>query len=237
MGLLSRKPKIGTEEFCQQFYDTQIFHAIIAGEDMASRFWEIVFRSVAEVDKSFADIAPAIFKREMTALRMEVFGLAWRDKFKRDEFTIRQSIFTNRYLEENGRPEVWDIMGEYNRAIADSATRAASGERQDAWRVAQSNKARADMFDKWAEANICDPSALTEEEKKLATCVARVANRIGAEITRNDCILVKRLGARLAYRLGCDIGLNFEALLILGATIFGLYQGAKEAMKNVSLRS
>src|SRR3972149_1579541 len=186
MGLLSRKPKTGIEEFCQQFYATQIFHAGIAGEDVASGFWEIVFRSVAEADKSFAYIAPAIFKREMTALHMELCGLAWRDKFKREEFTLRQSIFTNRYLEENGRLEIWDIMGEYNQAIADSATLTARGERQDAWRVAQSNKARADMFDKRAEANIGNPSAPTEEEKKLAICVARVANRIGTNKTRND---------------------------------------------------
>jgi len=238
MGLLSRGPQIAIEEFCQQFYDSQIFHAIIAGEDVWAGFLGITFKSVVEVDQSFALIDLAIFKREMTALRIELFGLAWGHRFKQERFTVPQSIFTRRYLEENEKFELWDIMGEYNQAIAQSTTMTKTGEQMEGRiaraRVTSLNLSRVKMFAKWAEANIGDPSAPTEKEKILA-CVARVANRIGTDIRRNDCILVKRLAARLADRLSCESNLSAEALFRLGAVIFGLYEGAMKAIKSVNL--
>ena len=240
MGFLSRKPKISIEEFCRQFYDSQIFHAVMDGEDIWTGFLGSVLKSVVEVDRSFAVVGPTVFKREMTALRIELFGLAWGHRFKQERFTIPQSIFTRNYLEENEKLELWDIMGEYNQAIAQSATLTERGEQMEGRiaraRVTSLNLSRAKMFDKWAEANIGDPSAPTEKEKILANCAARVANRIGADMRRNDCILVKRLAARLADRLGCDINLKSEALFRLGAVIFGLYNGAKEAIKYVNLQ-
>jgi hypothetical protein len=237
MGLLGREPKISIEEFCREFYDAQIFRPIIAGTDVGSVFLETVFNSVVEADQSFAEIDKAVFWQEMTAIRLELFGLAWGHRFKQDKFTIPQSVFTRHYLEDNEKFGIWDIMGEYNQAIAESITMTESGGQMDAWQVAKANKARADMFDKWADANIGDPSDPTEQEEILANCVARVANRIGADIRRNDCILVKRLTARLAERLGCSTNLNAEALFRLGAVIFGLYQGAKETMKSVNLQA
>jgi hypothetical protein len=240
MGFLSRKPKISIEEFCQQFYASQIFHPTIAGEDVWAGFLGIAFKSVVEVDQSFAVIDPTVFKREMTALRIELFGLAWGHKFKQERFTIPQSIYTRQYLERNRKLKIWDIMGEYNQAIAQSTTMTETGEQVEG-RIARArgtslNLSRAKMFDRWAEANIGDLSAPTKKEKILANCVARVANRIGADIKRSDCILVKRLAARLADRLGCDINLGFEALLRLGAVIFGLYEGAMKATKSVNLQ-
>lgn len=237
MGLLKRKPKIGIEEFCREFYDTQIFHPIIAEIDVWSAFLETVSKSVSEADQSFARIKRAAFEREMTALRVELFGLAWGHRFKREQFTIPQSLFTKRYLEENGKLEIWEIMGEYNQAIAESVTMTESGEQMNAWRIAKANLVRANMFDKWAEANIGDPSAPTEEEKTLANCVARVANRIGVDISRADCIAVKRLAARLAARLRCRKDLKSEALFRLSAVIYGMYSGAKESIQSVNLQA
>jgi len=236
MGLLNRKPKTSIEEFCQQFYDSVVFHPIIAGEDFNKVWWGTVFDTVAEADKSFAVIDKTLFVREMTALRLELFGLAWGRKFKKEEFTIPQSAFTRHYLEESKRLEIWDIMEEYNQAIAQSVTMTEDGKQMDEMRVAKANLARVKFFDKWAKANISDTSASTEEEKGLANCVASVANRIGADIKRNDCILVKRLTSRVADRLGCDINLKYEALYWLGTAIFGLYEGAKEAIKSVNLQ-
>jgi hypothetical protein len=235
MGLLKRKPQIGIEEFCRQFFDSQIFHPIIAGVDVGSLFWKNAFDSVAKADQSFAAVDFALFLKEMTAIRLELFGLAWGHKFKQEEFIIPQSAFTRHYLEESEKLEIWDIMSEYNQAIAQSVTMTEDGKQMDAMRVAKANLARFNFAKKWFEANVGNPSALTNEENTLAQCVGRVANRIGADVTRNDCILVKRLAARLADRLGCDINLNSEALFRLGAFIFGLYEGAKEAIKSAKI--
>lgn len=131
MGLFSSKPKIGIEEFCREFYDRQILHPTIiaGGTDVGSVFLEGAFNYVVEADQSFAAIDPTLFRKEMTALRMELFGLAWSHKFKREEFTLPQSFFTKRYLEENGKLDIWDIMGEYNLANARSAVMTATGAR------------------------------------------------------------------------------------------------------------
>ncbi|MBL7119330.1 MAG: hypothetical protein ISS53_01450 [Dehalococcoidia bacterium] len=236
MGFLSRKPKIGIEEFCQQFYDSQIFHAIIAGEDVWSGFLETVFKSIAEVDQSFAIVDLAVFKREMTALRLELFGLAWVYKFPCERFTIPQIIFTRQYLERNGKLEIWDTMGEYNKDCAQSAFLTKTGEQMEGragrGRITFVNTFRWGIFEKWAEANIGDPSAPTEEEKMLVSCVAHVVSRMLVD-KRN---LFKLLTARLADRLSCDPNLSAEALLRLGAVIFVLYEGAMEAIKSVNLQ-
>lgn len=235
MGLLKRKPKIGTEEFCREFYDTQVFHPVVAGTDVGAVFWETAFDSVVEADQSFAAIDKAVFQREIMAIRLELFGLAWGHRFKQDKFAIEQTVFTKHYLEERNKSELWDIMGEYHQAIAESAMMTETGE-QDVRQAALIMKARVDMFDKWVDAKKVDPSNPTEQETAFLRCVARVAGRIGTDIRRNDCILVKRLGARLADRLGCDINLKPEALFKLGAVIFGLYEGAIEAIKSVNLK-
>lgn len=238
MGLFNRNPKIGIEEFCREFYDTQIFHPIIAGTDLSSVWWDTVFNSIVEADQSFAVVDKSVFQREMTAIRLELFALAWMHKFKRDKYTIPQSIFTQHYLEENGKLGIWDAMQRYNLAVAQTATMTATGEQAEAWRVAQVNEARVDMFDKWAEANIGDPSAPTEKEKMLVNCVAWVGNRIGADLTKNNEIGNRRITALLLYRVGWkeDEDLSEEALFKLAAVIYGLYEGAQEAIKSVNLQ-
>lgn len=232
---MKSKPKISVEECCKEFYDRNVFHAIIVGIDGWSDFLDTVFKSIAEVDSLFVGVDTKLFQREMTALRIEVFALAFARKVKREDLTLVQSFFTRRYLEENGKLDIWDIMLEYNHAISDSVTLTDTFKRMDDWRVAKSNLARAVFMEKWCEANIADPSAITEEQDMLAKCVARVANRIGADMRRADCIAAKRLAAGLASRLGCDINLSYEALFRLAATIFGFYMGAEEYLKSISL--
>lgn len=240
MGLFKSKPKISIEESCQQFYDSQIFHAVVNGTDLWSSFLDAVKNSVVEAAPSFKAIDMNLFLREMTALRMEVFALAWLAKFKREKFTLTQSFVTWHYLVENGRLDIWDAMGEYNQALAQSITLTATGEqmagRTGRARITYNNMQRVSLFDKWAEANIGDSSTPTEEEKMLAKCVARVANRIGVDMRRANCIATKQLAARLADRLGCDTNLRTEILFRLAAWTFGFYNGAKDYLKSVSLQ-
>ena len=158
---------------------------------------------------------------------MEVFALAWRDKFEHDKYTIPQSIFTRRYLEENGRLDIWDIMGEYNRGIAQSAHMTESGKETDEQSLRHINKLRADMYDKWTE---------VIKGRREGVAVARVGNRIGADIRRADYIAAKLLAARLADRLGANMNLRTEALFKLEATIVGFYEGASEYLRSVTLQ-
>lgn len=239
MRLFNQKPGVGLQEFCRQFYDNVIFQPTIVGQRFDGVWWDNIFHSVVETDKSFAVMDKSILAQEMTALRLELFGLAWVYKFAREKFTIPQSIFTRQYLERNGKSETWDIMGEYSQVIAQSAFLTDKGEQMDGRagraRITFVNEFRWGIFKKWAEANMDNPSAPTEEEKKVADCVARVVNRMLVDIRNDDCILVKRLAARLAERLGCDANLNAEALFALRAVVFGLYESARRAIKDIKL--
>jgi hypothetical protein len=144
-----------------------------------------------------------------------------------------------RYLENNGKLEIWDIMGDYNHVIAQSATMTEAGEqmkgRAGRAKAAFINSMRFELFKKWTQANMGDPSAPTEEEKRLDNCVARVLNRFGADIKRKDCVLVKLLAVKLIERLGYKTNLNAEAMFRLAATAYGFYEGAKEALRDVKL--
>lgn len=243
MGLFSRKPKVSIEEFCQHFYDTYIFNAYIGVVDLTSTCFEADYNSIIEADKTFKSIDFNKFQEEMTALRMELFGLAWQEKFKSGEYAIPQTFFTRLYLQKIAKTQIWDIMGEYNQKIAMCATMTENFEqiaevgggagRAKAASIALS---RANMFDRWCDANIKDKTNITEEDKSNLNCVARVANRIGGDIRRFDCVTVKALAARLADRLGCDININSEALFRLSALTFGYHESAKEAIKDVNIQ-
>lgn len=226
MSLLGGKPKVGIDEFCQQFYDTQVFNPIIGGVNLTEDY-ETEFQYIVGADGSFATVDRALFHREMTALRLELFCFAWGQKFKKDKLTIPQIVFTKRYLKENERNDIWDAMAEYNHVIARSATLTASGEqmggRTGRARITYVNQMRMNLFAEWAEAGVD------------TLCAVHLGNHIGADIKRADCLAVKLLAARLAERLGCDINLNAEALFWLGTVAFGFYDGATEAIKGVRL--
>lgn len=236
MGLLNRKPKTSIEEFCQQFYDSVVFHPIIAGEDFNKVWWGTVFDSVAEADHSFASIDPTLFRQEMTALRIELFGLAWMHHLEQENCSLREILFTKSYLEQKGQLEIWDIMSEYNKAIA-HATELPSKEpiQRDFMPLANEKvireasitfirNLRTDLLEKWSETGVD------------RDCAARVANRLSTSGSWSKGIAVQMLTARLADRLGCDINLNSEALFRLSALVYGLYNGAKEAFKSVNLQ-
>ncbi|MFC2014699.1 hypothetical protein ACFLUP_01755 [Chloroflexota bacterium] len=177
-----------------------------------------------EADASFAVVDIEVFKLEMTALRLELFGLAWIHQLKKDKYVLPEIFFTKNYLEQNKQQEIWNIMGEYNQAIARSGADIASGERMRRGWVSFINTLRIELFKKWVEAGV--------DEK----CAARVSNRTGTDVAWSKQITLNYLTARLADRLGCDINTDHEALFKLQAVILGLYNGATEAIKSVNLQ-
>lgn len=231
LGVPTHRPESIVEKVCRDFYDPQIFHPSV---DLQI-FWQTMFDSVVEADHLFASIDQAQFRREMTAIRMDLFGLALSHKFKGTKSALAESFFTKRYLDENGTPDIWDIMGEYNQMVARSTVVNADGKQKEGRigraQIVGSNASRVKLFNDWAELNI-GKRPPTEEDKERLRCVARVANRIGADVRRADCVATKLLCSRLADRLGCDPKLKSEALFRLAAIVFGLYAGAEEYLKS-----
>lgn len=224
MGPFSRKPKVGVEEFCRKFYDSYVFQPIIAGKDLGFAYCEQVVKSVAEVEPSFACVDLATFQKEIAALHVELFGLAWIHQLKGDKYTLPQTVFTKRYLEENGHLETWETMVDYNKTIARSGTEIApAGERgQRAW-FTFLNKLRADLFDKWQKAGV------------EGHCAARVANRTGTDVAWEKGITVRMLTDTLLQRTGM-MTLTAAGRDNLQSVLRGLYAGAKESIRSVDLQ-
>jgi hypothetical protein len=225
VGLLKRGPKIGIEEFCQQFYDSKVFDAVSTDKDFGSVLVDNVFELVAEADQSFAGVDKDMLRREMTALRIELFGLAFMHHVKKDKHLLAQAIFTKSYLGQNGQLEIWSMMLEYNQAIAASSTEIVTGLRMKRGWTAGMNYLRLQLFEEWTKAGF-DPE-----------CVARVSNRVGTEVAWEKGITIERLTGRLLERLGYAKLLESEALIRLETTILGLYESARKSIQSVTLQS
>jgi hypothetical protein len=242
MPLFDTKPKLNVEECSKQFYDSTTFHAIVLGEDIWSACLDTAFNSIAEADRTFLSTDPKLFRNEMTSLRMELFAFALQclKKFKTEQYFVSQSLFTRSYLEEEGRPDIWNIMGEYNQAIAMSATMSSNLQpTEGSIGRAQAtfiNEMRTRVASKWMERNLGDKAVTGGDKDRQIGCGVRVFNRLGADIKHADGVVIKLLACRLANRLACNVNLEPEALFRLGANIFGFYKGAEDYLKSVDLR-
>lgn len=235
------KPKLSVEECCRQFYHSTIFPPIIQDTDAWSIFLDAALKTIGEVDQSFASIDRTLFRNEMTALRMELFALVWSQRFKQDKYTFPQSLFTWRYLKENGNLQLWDVMGEYNSVVSQSVNTYVSGAKYSG-RIGRANTVALNSFKtelakEWIGKNLVETSdtVLKEEEDNKAKCAGRVINRVGADVKRADGIVVKLLAASLAERLGCDLNLKSEAFNALVSIISSFCKGIEEYLKSVDL--
>lgn len=232
------KPEFRIGECCGQFYDKNIFDGATVGKDVWYDLLDTYFKSIVEVDQSFSSVDQELFRNEMTALRMVLFAFALgcSKKFNKDEFTLPASFFTSSYLKEKGRLDIFDIMLAYNRAIARSAIMDAnlqkySGKAGEAL-IIRVNDLRSRMALKWADIYVGDRGISLQEQKNKVSCINMVANRIGADIEREDGVVVKSLCAELATRLRDGENLNSEAMSQLSAIIFGFYRGAGEYLES-----
>jgi hypothetical protein len=236
---LEIKPEFRIEECCRQFYDENIFCETTVGTDVWSGLLDTYLKSIAEVDQSFLAVDKELFRNEMTALRMVLFAFALGDSKKSnvDKLTIPASFFTRSSLEKKGRLDIFDIMSAYNRAIARSAIMDAnlqkySGKTGNAL-IISVNDLRSRMALKWADIYVGDRVIPLQEQKNKISCINMVANRLGADIEREDGVVVKSLCAELATRLRDGENWNSEAMSKLSAIIFDFYRGAEEYLESV----
>jgi hypothetical protein len=80
------------EEFCRYFYDKHVCNPNVALAK--GSFYEVIFNAIVEADESFKSIDFNRFREEMTAIHMELFGLAWVKRFKKLQFAIPQTLYT-----------------------------------------------------------------------------------------------------------------------------------------------
>ena len=232
------KAKKSIEECCRQFYDCNVFIRMADGTEGWSIYLNTAFGDSTEADQSILSLKPSIFRKEMTALQMELFALAWSRKFDRGDFAIMQSIYTRSYLEENDRLDIWNIMLEYNHAIGISSITTELGEEVGNTHIARINKVRAGFRGKWLKAKNKsvprDIDAMTQQERDEYVCICSVADRIGVDFKKVGVVLAKLLTTKLTSRLGCE-NIKSETLHRLAIVIISFYRGAEQYLESVTI--
>lgn len=240
MGIFSKKQEISLEEFCSDFYEKNILNPVIEGINAGAVFIETIKRNVVEADNNFAKITPKKLTNEIVLLRLELFALAWQHQFG-EKSAITQSIFTKNYLHKKRLDEIWEAMEPYNQAIARSVTLGKTPKKAfDRARLGFINNMRADLFDKFLNEY---KKAGVDFDNKVSTPILQGIGRTVNRIYTFD-VWKKSITAGLLVFTLCDrleFESNFEptkeAQFRLTAIIRGFYDGAKQALCRIKIKT
>jgi hypothetical protein len=228
MSFFSRKQEIKLEDFCRDFYDTQILNPVIGKIDAGNVFSDVVKKNIVEVYSEFAKIDSQKLNEEIKVIRFELFALAWTHKFISGKIVVAQSDFTKSYLHEKGRDDVWARMETYNNMI-DSVTLH--------WltnlgkmNLSFNYNMREDLTKKNIEA--AKELGIENDDR-----VARVNHRLWSENAWKQKLMLGPLVFTFCERIGVNAhDLNQEAQFRLAATIKGLYDGAEQSWDKVKIK-
>ena len=111
MRLFKRRPIVTIEDFCESFYDSEIFPS------RSVSTWQYLLKfslnrfnhDMVELDQSFSQVDMDALSREMVAIVMEVFGFQRLPILMFHlELGIRQLRFTESYLYQKDRKDIWE---------------------------------------------------------------------------------------------------------------------------------
>ena len=212
MSLFFRKKGVNLTEFCTSFYD-----ANFQLQEPNTEYFRILKNQVAYVDKGFAAANFDNFFMEITTIKYECFGLAWFYKFG-DKCSIDMNLITKDYLLANSLETIWENLGSYNNAGAESATHGSeSSTAAGRAKLSFVNNIRVDLFRKYTSQGLDN------------FCVARALNRSMTKIELTVQFLIIHLSQKLNYDF------NNEALNILCSRVFDFYSTSKEAIKDIKI--
>lgn len=221
MNLPFFKTKKDAASFSRDFYESYLFGTNSLGIDLVSTYAETTHRTICKTDPAFAEVKLPKLKDEMLGLQLEMIGTAWTHKSK-EKAAIANSEFTKQYLADKDRADLWEIMGQYNQRIAESATYGSNSSTAGGRvHITYMNGMRIGIFDSWI-AKGHDVEA-----------VARVVNRLGSDTSWTRGVTPTMLGIRMMLRL--DLEGTDSIAEKLAAVSFGFYQGASEALDGVKL--
>lgn len=223
MNIFSRKKVVNLEEYCGQYYEKYFLKPVLGNIDMGNIIIETTWDSIVEVDTSFKKINIKKFAKEILILQFELFAVAWLHRFG-DRSAIMQSAFTNDYLHQIKKTEIWKNAEEYNQAIARSSL-AIPTKLQDKTALITIDKARFDLYRQYIK------------EGFDTDCVARALNRLFIKEAWEKTITENFLMITLTTRLGYSDLPNIEAQQRLAFTIRMIYDGAKNALGAIKIKN
>ncbi len=228
MGLFTTKKEVRLEDFCRDFYETQILNSKIGEESVNpnAMYAEVLKKSITEIDNSFANVDVQKLTDELTVLRFELFALAWTHKFINGKNVIAQSAFTKRYLKEKGKEDIWKGMEIYNNAI-DGGTLHWLSSLGDT-NLSFNHGMRKDLTVKNLEE--AQKNGITDDS------VDRENNRLWSENAWRERIILGGLLITFCNELGIDAEkLNRQAQINLMTAIAGLYMGAQQSWDKIKI--
>lgn len=223
MPLFSSKPEVELQAFCRDFYDGQVFQAVIGEEDTQQAFWDACYDSLVTADEQFRVVKPRNFYREMLAVRLELFTLAWMHKQKKYSAALGQVAFTKEYLENVGREDLWEAIRQYGNAVGSSVVMADPGKRVSEAKQVFVSKTRFDLFNKWYD-----------EEGWDGECAALTGNHVLTEEAWKNGQALTALRLAFVDRVKCPM--SERASFALQAIFYGMYNGASEAIREVRIK-
>jgi hypothetical protein len=225
MAFLGRKNKVDIEDFCKDYYDLQVYQQHLKDSEADKIWWKEVTNAPGDIAASSLPSDFETTRRELVALRLELFSLAWLRKFERASAVMRQSSFTKGYVGVQDIKGVWEAMGEYNSVIGQPSVMSdARGRPLDGRKLADIANKRADIISQWTK-NGFDVESVT-----------RVANRIWAD-DRSESGLFGLLGMKLAQRLTAPAPMPDYLAARISPVPLKLYLTAENDLHAVSLKS
>jgi hypothetical protein len=221
-----------------QLYEDYYQHEIF---NIKAELELMVYSEILKVDPSAITLDMGILDRELTALNIELFGLAWldynyelceegkQDSSQSDVALCTEIMFAKSYLQKTKRSDTWSAAGFYNRTILEAGI--AQKTSMD-WSIPRD-------IPSYYERGV---NSFPEESQKLflrgfrehfdnkllsdKECASRVANRLQSVPSWRDGIMIpQKLSSSFAQRIGFSP--NTEALLLLQRLTVGLYRNAR----------
>ncbi len=240
---MGKKSKVTVEELFLIFYESQVFN-----NDAVSSLAKEVVDFIVEADHTFKVVDLTKLKRELMALRIELFNFAWltysdelslTDPEAANKNILTGVVFTKVYLDKLGRRDIWDVMRVYNSAIAragdDASSVSWSGIDTSLFpgfpRVGVSfpdEQSKREFLLKEREDTRRHFSQEFAESTRDLDCADRCANLFMSCSSWKDGVISQKLTTEFINRLGLNQNLNCEAIFRLQRIIVGLYNGARD---------
>ena len=225
MSFFSRKQKIKLEDFCRNFYDTQIFNPTVNGVNYSSVLPDYM---TEKIDPIFAHVDKQKLTDELITLRIELFALAWTHKYAGGGMiVINQSIFTKDYLYKKGKDDIWNNMEDYC-TIIDRATLELIRTLGKASKIFNYNQRKGFIAN---NIEIAEKNGISIDE-----CVNRVNNRMLSEAAWMKKMMLGPLAYLFCERIGLYLNdIDPERGFHLMVFIKGFYDGAKQSWDKVKI--
>jgi len=225
MSFFSRKQKIKLEDFCRNFYDTQIFNPTVNGVNFSSALPDYM---TEKIDPVFAHVDKQKLTDELITLRIELFALAWTHKYAGGGMiVINQSIFTKDYLYKKGEDDIWNNMEDYC-TIIDRATLELIRTLGKVSKIFNYNQRKGFIAN---NIEIAEKNGISIDE-----CVNRVNNRMLSEAAWMKKMMLGPLAYLFCERIGLYLNdIDPETGFHLMVFINGFYAGAKQSWDKVKI--